>query len=122
MEGRNVSGILMAFHSRNDIEGARRQAQANADEVGIPYIVFRDTSGNIQVERQREQAIDGMEVIRPTLATYPVRLTEDQIRLVRQLISEKHLLVKSHPMPEDGNLAQRLCDLDKPFHAKAQCF
>lgn len=45
-----------------------------------------------------------------------VRLTLEQVRLVRKLISEKCRLVSQHPMPEDGDLKQRLFKLDEPFH------
>lgn len=54
--------------------------------------------------------------------TYRIELTERQIRLLRKLIEEKSLLVRNNPLPEDGDLYQRLCETDKPFHRVFQCF
>jgi hypothetical protein len=57
---------------------------------------------------------------KPAADTVVIRLDWGQIRLVRQLISEKSFMTRKYPMPEDGDLLQRLYALDKPFHFASQ--
>ena len=49
----------------NRIEIARQTAQANANFFGVPYAVFTDTSGYIQVERYLETAKYQWEIFYP---------------------------------------------------------
>jgi hypothetical protein len=39
------------FIPGRDYAKARAQAQANANQTGVPWVVFTDTSGNLRVER-----------------------------------------------------------------------
>ena len=54
--------------------------------------------------------------------TVLIRLTEEQIRLIRETISQKVIFISRHPLPEDGDLKERLNALDKPFHSAMQTF
>lgn len=42
----------MFVNSNGDINQARKQAQANANQTGVPWVIFTDTSGNYHAERQ----------------------------------------------------------------------
>jgi hypothetical protein len=39
------------FMTNNNFSEAKANAQANANSFGIPYVIFKDTSGNTRVER-----------------------------------------------------------------------
>lgn len=46
-------------------------------------------------------------------ATYPVRFTEEQLMLLRRTISERANFVKNYPISGDGDLAQKLFELEE---------
>jgi len=47
---------------------ARKQAQANANLNGEPWVIFSDTNSNICIERERTGPKEGIiEVVRPEI-------------------------------------------------------
>jgi hypothetical protein len=55
----------MYVNSNGNMGQAREQAQANADSSGVPWVIFKDSSGNLRVERQQSQQ-DVIEVVHPS--------------------------------------------------------
>ena len=60
-------------YAGNDFAKAKKQAQANADYFAEPYVVFRDSSGRLRVERTSSAGTVAMRdgtVVRPNAAKY----------------------------------------------------
>ncbi len=49
----------------SDIVEARKQAKANANSTGEPWVIYRDTSGNCRVTRERTAPKEVSEVVDP---------------------------------------------------------
>ena len=56
---------------KTDLDKLRKAAQANADQFGIPYIVFSDTSGKWRVERFSGYHSGPMELFAPKVKRNP---------------------------------------------------
>lgn len=50
---------------------AMRQAFANSEASGVPWVVFTDTAGNAHCERQDGQQIEGMTTVLPPVRQWP---------------------------------------------------
>lgn len=55
----------MFVNSKGDIGQARKQAKANANSSGEPWVIFTDTSSNVRIERQRTGPKEVIEVVDP---------------------------------------------------------
>ena len=53
---------------------------------------------------------------------YVVRLTEEQIRVLRRELCKHCAFIREYPLNEDGNALEVLHSVDKALHAVAQCF
>lgn len=56
------------------------------------------------------------------METYVVRLTKEQVTLLRKLVSERAMLVHAYPTSEDGDLESRLHEVDRVLHKVSQSF
>lgn len=52
---------------------------------------------------------------------WKVSLTEAQIKLLRRLTSEKCLFVRDYPLPEDGDLLEKLIEVDNILFGLTRC-
>lgn len=53
------------MRTSQDINKAREHAQANANFTGKPWVLFSDTSGNLNICRETQKPRDILETIHP---------------------------------------------------------
>jgi hypothetical protein len=126
----NSGRIVATCTSNHDDTGQDENiGEVDPSEIGIivnqtpdPNVLRLDTRGDkpeIVYSPHRNQRFVIVE--KEVEEEYTVKLTAKQIRLIRKVIGEKAQFVKSHPLPEDGDLFKQLCDADKPLHFIEQC-
>lgn len=61
----SLVGANHMFVPGNDLIKARKWAEANADSTGVDWVIFRDTSGNLRIERYYSGLKDYIEIVSP---------------------------------------------------------
>ena len=79
----------------SDIVEARKQAKANANSTGESWVVYRDTSGNCRVTRERTAPKEVSEVVDPDPA--PARVLWTSIDSLDAINSGWDMLVTQLP-------------------------
>lgn len=54
----------MFVNSTGNLTEARKQAQANANYTGVPWAIYKDTSGNVRICRYSQRPDQYVEVVR----------------------------------------------------------
>ena len=55
----------MFINSTGNITQARKQAQDNANQTGVPWAIYTDTSGNVRICRYSQRPDVCVEVVHP---------------------------------------------------------
>ena len=92
-----------------------RQAKANADTFGVPYIVFQDTSGNWRCERARDDVTPGSDLARAE-RFHPTAARETSAQARRGTLAEwlAKYNARAHRYGAEDSLAVMVFDSDTP--------